>query len=255
MDFSGQVWGLPVRVVVKIIQQASIKNHGQIYHQVDFMCNVDIALFCGSFICMGRLFCVWVKGHWIFQQPPQNLLKNVAQTWVNMEPQMPTRNPCWALFKHLLSFFSSLPSFMAAPLTQSGWKKASTCHTYCEVSCTDMHCLISFLPLGSRKHTSDSQWQLSCQHGVGQHQSWEAGQIIGYSHSGRVHVWICTVHTGHFLNAVGTERYSDPISRSKTSFLKSICVEINWLDLIWKPGRVDMEDSWARKHMSSKMRF
>lgn len=116
---------------------------------------------------------------------------------------------------------------MAAPPTQSGWKKASTSHTYCEVSCTDMHCLISFLPLGSRKHTSDSQWQLSCQHGVGEHQSWEARQVRGYLHSVRIlreRVWICTVHTGHFLNAVGTERYSEPHFKIQNLFfLDHLC--------------------------------
>lgn len=170
---------------------------------------------------------VFVKGHLIFQQPPQNLFKYVAQTWVNMEPEMPTGNSWWALFKHLFPFFPhcrlSVAPFMAAPPTHFGWKKASTRHTYCEISCTDMHCFISFLPLGSCKHTSDSQWQLSCQHGVGQHQSWEAGQVRGYSHSRRiliVRVWICNVHTSHFLNALGAERYSDPHFKIQNVFFR-----------------------------------
>lgn len=253
MHFSGQVWGVPVRVVVKIIQQTSIKNHEQIYHQVDFMCNVNIALFCGSFIWMGRSFCVWVKGHLIFQQPPQNLLKNVAQMLVNMKPQMPTCNPWWALFKHLLSFPVD-PSWQLLwhGLAERKYPQATHIVRSPAQICTVWIPSCHLAPVSTHLIHSDSchaNMVLASTKAERQGKS-EATRTVGECVCGYV-LYIPAIFSMQWVQK-GIRKVSDPHFKIQN---ESTCVELNWLNLILKPGRVDMEDSCEKKHMNSKMRF
>lgn len=87
----------------------------------------------------------------------------VTCIWSNMEPDGTNiqylicfLSESWlqAVFFPLLS--PTVALHMAVGRTQSAWKKTSTQHTYCKFSCTDMHCLICVLTLGSCEHMSDS---------------------------------------------------------------------------------------------------